>query len=200
MSLAAFLDNLRPLPLISPATCSGVTYIIVGGNCTLDLETTPDLETTLDLVATNATKVIIATRNTQVGQQAQTDIKATTGRKNVVEVWHVDRASFASVIRFGDRVISEIDRVGALICNAGVALDKWTFVDHGYESCVMVNVLGTLYFGMLLHSKLEEVTRRYSRGTESSRGYGGILLNNWMLLILGVYRELWETKVPRDGG
>lgn len=141
--------------LVDQNTCSGKTYIVTGSNNGLGLETARHL------VASSASRVILAVRNTTAGEKAKADIERTTGRKGVVVVWHLDLASFASVKKFAEMAKNELDRVDGLIENAGVWLSKWTLAE-GMETTMMVNVVNTLFLAVLLMPKLIESARKYS--------------------------------------
>ncbi|KFY31547.1 hypothetical protein V493_01004 [Pseudogymnoascus sp. VKM F-4281 (FW-2241)] len=104
------------LPLrISREICAGKTYIVTGANISLGLEATKHL------VAAGAAKVIMAVRNISAGEAAKAGIEAATGTSGVAEVWALDLASYDSVKAFAARAVEELERIDALIENAGVA-------------------------------------------------------------------------------
>ena len=53
---------------------------------------------------------------------------------DVVEVWELDLASFASTMSFADRVERELQRLDILVENAGMATHKWSVAPEGYET------------------------------------------------------------------
>ena len=149
-------DQRRDLPVLATTkTCSGGTYIVTGANGGLGFETARHL------VRLEARKVIIAVRNVPAGEAAKAEIETATKTRNVVEVWSLDLASYESVKAFAKRSIDKLDRIDALIENAGVALDKWVTAE-GNESSITINVLGTLLLGVLLLPKMMESAQRFN--------------------------------------
>lgn len=67
----------------------------------------------------------------------------------------LDLSSFDSVKAFAKRADKELDRIDAVVENAGVALDHWTEVE-GHETTITVNVLGTFLLAMLLLPVMKE--------------------------------------------
>jgi len=152
-------EQYTKLPLsISQSTCSGKTYIVTGANTGLGLETARHL------VGASASCVILAVRNITAGESAKTDIERTTSRKNIVQVWHLDLSSSVSVKAFIAKAEKELDRIDAVIENAGIWLDSWTVVE-GIETSMTVNVINTMFLAVLLMPQLMESARKY--GTKS---------------------------------
>jgi NAD(P)-dependent dehydrogenase (short-subunit alcohol dehydrogenase family) len=144
------------LPILATTkTCSGETYIVTGANTGLGFETAKHL------VRLRARKVIIACRNTQAGERAKTEIETATGIRNIAEVWALDLANYESIKAFSKRAIDKLDRIDALVENAGVALDQWVTAE-GHESTITINVLGTLLLAVLLFPKLMESAKQFN--------------------------------------
>jgi len=156
MSMRLILAEQREkLPVLVDATkCSGKTYIVTGSNVGIGLETARHL------AKSSAARVILAVRNVKAGEAARSDIERTTGRTGVVSVWHLDLASSPSIKTFASKANNEIDRVDALINNAGVWWDSWTETE-GTETSMTVNVLNTMFLSMLMMPKLMETARIY---------------------------------------
>jgi NAD(P)-dependent dehydrogenase (short-subunit alcohol dehydrogenase family) len=149
------IEQYKKLPvLVEPGTCSGKVYIVTGANSGLGLETARHL------VRGSAEKVIMACRNVAAGKQARADIERTTGRVGVADVWPLDLASTASVQAFAKRAYKELERVDGLIENAGVFLDKFETVE-GFETTIAVNVVNTIFLGVLMMPKLIESAKRF---------------------------------------
>ena len=148
-------EQYKKLPvLINSTNVGGKTYIVTGGNTGIGLETARHL------VKADAAHVIISSRNVSAGEAAKADIERTTGRKNVVEVWQLDLASFASTKAFAERA-SGLERIDSLIENAGVMLDKFALVE-GNETSMTVNVISTFLLAALLMPKLQESAQKFS--------------------------------------
>jgi NAD(P)-dependent dehydrogenase (short-subunit alcohol dehydrogenase family) len=148
-------EQYKKLPiLINSENVGGKTYIVTGGNTGLGLETARHL------VKADAAQVIISSRKTAAGDTAKADIERTTGRKNVVKVWQLDLTSFASVKAFAAKA-SGLERIDALIENAGVMTDKFALAE-GHETCMTVNVISPLLLAALLMPKLQETAQKFS--------------------------------------
>jgi NAD(P)-dependent dehydrogenase (short-subunit alcohol dehydrogenase family) len=146
--------QLRNLPLLAtPETCSGRTYIVTGANSGLGFEAAKHL------VALDAGKVVLAVRNLRAGSKAKADIEASTGRTGFVEVWHLDLSSYESVKTFAKRATLELDRIDALIENAGIAVEMDNLAE-GHPAIFTINVYSTLLLAVLLLPKMKEDAQR----------------------------------------
>jgi NAD(P)-dependent dehydrogenase (short-subunit alcohol dehydrogenase family) len=151
-----FAEQYVKLPvLVDRNTCYGKTYIVTGSNNGLGLESARQL------VRGSASHVILAVRNTTAGEAAKEDIERTTGQKGIVQVWHLDLASSSSVKAFASKAEKELDRIDGLIENAGIMLDKWT-VAEGMETSMTVNVVNTMFLGILLMPKMMESAKKHN--------------------------------------
>ncbi|KAJ4363684.1 hypothetical protein N0V83_009981 [Neocucurbitaria cava] len=152
-----FAEQYVKLPLlVDTDTFTGKTYIVTGSNNGLGLETARHL------VRCSATRVILAVRNIAAGETAKADIERTTGRKGVAEVWQLDLSYTASVKEFVKKAEKELDRVDGLIENAGVYLDSWTVAEGGMETTMTVNVVNTMFLGVLMMPKLMESAKKHN--------------------------------------
>ena len=143
------------LPLLATEQqCSGRTYIVTGANTGIGLEAARHL------VSLGAAKVIMGVRNMDAGMQAKADIEHTTGKLNVLEVWTLDLTSYHSVKSFAKKVLTDLDRMDALIENAGVSGPRGLLAE-GHEVCLTVNVLSTLLLAVLLLPKMRESADRF---------------------------------------
>jgi NAD(P)-dependent dehydrogenase (short-subunit alcohol dehydrogenase family) len=148
-----FAEQFAKLPV--PATSlEGKTYIVTGGNHGLGLETARHL------VRCSAKRVILAVRNINAGEAAKVEIERTTGRKGVIEIWHLDLSTFTSVKEFASRAERDLDRIDGVIENAGIFLDRWTLAE-GMETTMTVNVISTLLLGVLMMPKLMESAKKF---------------------------------------
>jgi NAD(P)-dependent dehydrogenase (short-subunit alcohol dehydrogenase family) len=139
----------RELPLlVSPATCSGKTYIVTGGNSGLGFEAAQHL------AKAGAAKIILAVRNLTAGEAAKAKIDAAaavtgTSTPDQVAVWHLDLTDYESVQNFVKRAETELPRIDALILNAGISLTERVVV-RGHIATVTVNVISTLLLAVLM--------------------------------------------------
>jgi NAD(P)-dependent dehydrogenase (short-subunit alcohol dehydrogenase family) len=156
MTFSEFVqDQRKPLPLApTSSSCKGATYIVTGANTGLGFEAAKHL------VALSSARVILGVRSLKKGEEAKAKIEAETGIKGVAEVWHLDLTSSDSVKEFAKRV-EGLERVDAVIENAGVAMGEWTTAKEGLETTLMVNDVSTLLLAVLVLPKLQESGRRF---------------------------------------
>lgn len=144
----------RGLPLLVTAeTCSGGTFIVTGANTGLGYEAAKHL------VALGASKVILGVRNLAAGETAKTSIVKDTGIADTAEVWALDLASYDSVKAFAKKANTELDRIDAIIENAGVAIAQGKA--EGHSVCMTVNVFSTFLLAALIFPKLKESAQRF---------------------------------------
>ena len=132
----------KDLPVV-PKSCAGQTIIVTGANTGLGFEAARHY------VSLGASRVIIASRSLSKGESAKSSIEASTGRTGIAQVWQLDLCSFDSVRGFAKRADRELDRIDALVENAGTTFGRWTEAE-GHETTITVNVLGTFLLAMLL--------------------------------------------------
>ncbi|KAH7353804.1 hypothetical protein B0T11DRAFT_320706 [Plectosphaerella cucumerina] len=156
MSLTqGMLEQFHKFPvLLHPGDCTDKVCIVTGSNIGIGLETAKHL------VRCSAARVILAVRNTKGGEQAKKEIEAETQRTGVIDVWHLDLASFASVKTFAQKASKKLDRIDFLVENAAVYLDQWT-LSEGIETTVTVNVTSTMLLAAMLMPKLVETGRKH---------------------------------------
>jgi retinol dehydrogenase 12 len=118
------------------------------------------LEAARHFTQLNAAKVILACRNLEKGEHTKKDIEETTGKHNVIEVWHLDLASHDSVREFAARV-NKLDRLDVLINNAGLLLFKRELIE-GHESMLSVNVISTALLTLLVLPALRQTSTRFN--------------------------------------
>ncbi|KAF4630073.1 hypothetical protein G7Y89_g8069 [Cudoniella acicularis] len=122
--------------------CTGRTIAVVGANIGLGKEAVRHF------VRLNASKVIMAVRSIEKGEDAKIDIEETTKRTGVLEVWKLDLTSYASVLSFAARLENE-PRVDAVVANASIATQKFEMAEDN-ESTITVNVISTLLLVLLV--------------------------------------------------
>lgn len=134
---------------------AGKTVIVTGSNVGLGKEAARHY------VRLGASRLVLAVRNLDKGHAAKQDIEATTQcASDVVKVWSLDMASYASVQKFASRVDSELDRVDIFIANAGVAHFKYAVVEDN-EATITVNVVSTFLLAALLMPKMKATAAKF---------------------------------------
>ncbi|KAK3723945.1 hypothetical protein LTR37_001429 [Vermiconidia calcicola] len=144
-------------PIYPTASCAGQTVIVTGSNTGLGKEAARHF------VRLGAAKVILAVRNTAAGEKAKEDILSSNTKvksTDVVEVWRMDHADYASVKAFAERANRELERIDVLLLNAGVADDKY-ISSNGHERMVDINVISTFYLAFLMLPKLQATAKRF---------------------------------------
>jgi NAD(P)-dependent dehydrogenase (short-subunit alcohol dehydrogenase family) len=147
-------DQKQELPIsATPAKCRGGTFIVTGANTGLGYEAAKHL------VQLSAAKVVLAVRSQAKGDDAKAKIEAETGVRGVAEVWPLDMGSYESIRAFVERA-GGLERLDAVVENAGVALELWSTAE-GSEQTIMVNVLGTMLLAGLVLPKLKESAEKF---------------------------------------
>ena len=133
---------------------SGQTIVVTGGNVGLGLEAARHF------TRCQAERVIIGVRDLEKGKTARASIEESTHRKNVVEVWQLDLASYTSVKDFGRR-LQGLKRLDALVENAGISMDRYSTAEDN-ETTITVNVVSTFLLGLLVLPKLRETASTFN--------------------------------------
>jgi len=143
-------------PPVPTASFQGKTAIVTGSNVGLGLEACRWM------VRLGAARVILACRNVEKGKAAAKDIQATTScSSDILQVWHLDMSSYASVQAFSDRVKAELPRLDVLIANAGILTSKFRMTEDNEET-ITTNVVSLSLLAFLLHPKLRETAMQYN--------------------------------------
>lgn len=146
------------LPLaVTEEICAGSTYIVTGSNAGLGFEAAKHL------VALKSKRVILAVRNVAAGEEAKAQIEKETGNKGIAEVWTLDMASYASVKKFAERAKTELERIDAIIENAGVAAiaPNAAKTAEGHITQLTVNVISTMLLAVLLLPKMSKNAKHF---------------------------------------
>ena len=142
-------------PPYPTGSCAGKTVIVTGSNIGLGKEAARHF------VRMGASTVILAVRSLDRGHAAKHDIEATTNcAENVIQVWRIDMASYASVQKFAARVDAELDRVDIFIANAGVATVNYSTAEDN-ETSITINVVSTFLLAALVMPKLRATAARF---------------------------------------
>jgi len=141
-------------PVYPSASCAEQTIIVTGSNVGLGKEAARHF------ARLGASKIILAVRNSQAGEEAKKEIETSTEcGTTVIEVWSLDLSSYESIRLFADRA-SNLPRLDVLLENAGIATGKWT-LSQGHERTVTVNVISTFYLAMLMLPKLKSSAKEF---------------------------------------
>ncbi|KAF4957074.1 hypothetical protein FSARC_11405 [Fusarium sarcochroum] len=166
------------MPLIPTKTTTvGKTYVVTGANTGLGFEAAKHL------VRLGAKHVILGVRSLEKGKVAAEAIAQATGRSDMCEVWQLDLASLASVESFAEK-IQALDRLDALINNAGIALAEF-MLSEGVETSVTVNVISTMLLAIRALPKLMESAKRFDTQPHLS-----IVTSNTAFACKGMLEEL----------
>lgn len=143
---------------------SNQIIIVTGSNTGLGFEAVKHL------IRLNAALVILAVRSTVKGEAAvQSIIEATGCQRKRLEVWPLDLSIHQSVTSFCIRV-NQLERLDAVIQNAGILGTFWTIVD-GNESHITINVVNSLLLGFGVLPKLRESA--YKTGLQGRLSFVG---------------------------
>lgn len=133
---------------------TGKTVLVTGSNVGLGKEAARHF------VRLNAGTVILAVRSLDKGEAAKTDIEATTGRKEVIKVMHLDLSSYASTLSFADKLSQEVERLDVAVLNAGVIRGEWQVFEQD-ESTITVNVVSTFLLAFALLPQLRATAEKF---------------------------------------
>lgn len=70
-------------------------------------------------------------------------------------------SSYSSVQRFVKEITTDLDRIDGFICNAGLMVDTWS-QSEGMETNMFVNVISTVFLGVLMMPKLKECALKFN--------------------------------------
>lgn len=151
MSLIKQLFVRLPYPT---STFTGKTVIITGSNTGLGKEAARHI------ARLGVETLILAVRSLEKGEAAKQDIEQSTKcGKDVVQVWHLDMASYSSVLAFVDRA-AKLQRVDALIANASIATLKYAVAEDN-ESTLTVNVISTFLLVLAMLPKMKSTAEEF---------------------------------------
>ncbi|KAK9779513.1 putative Short-chain dehydrogenase [Seiridium cardinale] len=133
----------------------GKTIVVTGSNTGLGKEAARHY------ARLGASRLVLAVRNLDKGNEAKQDIEATTKcAADVIRVWQVDMASYNSVKDFAARINAELDRVDIFIANAGCAKLRYTTTEDN-ETQITINVVSTFLLAFMVLPKLKETALKF---------------------------------------
>jgi NAD(P)-dependent dehydrogenase (short-subunit alcohol dehydrogenase family) len=136
----------------------GKTVIVTGASSGLGKEATQWL------VKLGA-QVIMAVRDVKKGEAVAQEIQTITScSPNALKVWELDLSSYTSVLAFGQKAQTELQRLDAVLANAGIHNETWRMTE-GNEEHLTTNVISTALIGCLLFPKLQETAEKYECDT-----------------------------------
>ncbi len=125
---------------------SGKTILLTGGNSGIGLCAAGQL-------AQKGAKVVITTRSTEKGEQAQREIKSRYGHDVEYLLLHLD--DFESIRNCATAFLSQHERLDVLINNAGLNTSDRRETKQGFEYVLGVNHIGPFLFTNLLLDRLK---------------------------------------------
>ncbi|MEM6806136.1 MAG: SDR family oxidoreductase [Bacteroidota bacterium] len=129
---------------------SGKTYLITGANTGAGFEASK-------ILLSKGAEVVMLNRNETKSKKAIDDLKGQFGANAKVSFIKMDLAELASVRKAAKEVISRLEKIDALICNAAVAqIAVQKFTTDGFESQLGINHYGHFLLIALLFDKVEE--------------------------------------------
>lgn len=142
-------------PIYPKESYAGKTVVVTGSNVGLGKEAARHF------ARLGASTVILAVRSLDKGNAAKENIERTTKvAKDVIQVWHLDMASYPSVEDFAKRV-EGLKRVDIFIANAGIATYNWRIAEDN-ESTITVNVVSTFLLAFLVIPKMKETALKFN--------------------------------------
>lgn len=143
-------------PQIPPnISFTGQTVIITGANAGLGKEAARHI------ARLGVSKLILAVRRLEAGEEARQDILATTNcPASAIEVWKLDFSSYELIKDFASRA-AQLPRLDCLIQGAGIAVTKYTAFEH-HESSIATNVIGLFLLSFLLLPKLKSSAKEHT--------------------------------------
>lgn len=146
-------------PPAPTASFKGRTVIVTGSNSGLGREACRMI------VRLGASRVILACRNVDKGKIAAKDIQATTScSPDMLEVWHLDMSSYASVLAFAKKVNADLPRLDVLLANAGMVTRKFRMTEDNEES-ITTHVVSLSLLAFLVLPKLRETAMKFNTQT-----------------------------------
>ncbi|KAL7817790.1 NAD(P)-binding protein [Trichoderma gracile] len=157
-------------PTPSDANVSGKTVIVTGGNSGLGYEAARQFLTL------GASRMILACRSVQRGQEAASALRAhptvkETNPNAVTEAFELDLEDYQSGLSFSDRVKAEVKELDILLNNGGQVVTGYEKSKSGHERSMQVNCYTHLLISLELFPLLRSTAA--ARGTPSRITFTG---------------------------
>ncbi|PGH01865.1 hypothetical protein AJ79_07802 [Helicocarpus griseus UAMH5409] len=153
MGFSRLFGQIISQPPLPATDFTGKTVIVTGANVGLGKEAVKHF-------ARLGAKVVGTARSSAKCAAATTEVEAETSVPGRTSFWELDYGSYASVKAFCERATSELERLDAVVLNAGVAMRTFELLE-GEESSITVNVISTLLLAILLLPKLRQTAEAY---------------------------------------
>lgn len=125
---------------------AGKTVIITGANGGIGKQTALDL-------AQRGARIVLAGRDSEKSVAACEELAAAVPEA-LFEMRVLDLGSFASIHRFAEKAVQELERIDVLLNNAGTMPNQLELTEQGFEAQIGVNYLGHYLLTRLLLPKL----------------------------------------------
>ena len=145
-----------PKPSPPSTNLRGRTIIITGSNSGIGLETAKEL------LSHEPQRIILGVRSLSKGEAARAELEQTKAGKQGkcdIQAWELNQDSVESILSFCE-LARGLDRVDAVVLNAGIFPVKYALSPTAHESTVQVNHLGTALLSLLLLPCLEKAPSR----------------------------------------
>lgn len=150
----------------------GKVCIVTGANTGIGKETALGL-------AKLGASVVLVCRDRERGEEAQSEIKQSTGNDNV-ELMICDLSSQRSIKQFAPIFAERHDRLDVLVNNAGVVLRELSMTEDGLESTFAINHLGYyLLTNLLLDLLKKSAPSRIVNVASAAHKFGNLDVNAW---------------------
>ncbi|KAI1122500.1 NAD(P)-binding protein [Nemania abortiva] len=135
-------------PPVKDVDLGGKTAIVTGSNTGIGLECARQL------LGLGLTRLILAVRNEQKGQQAKVTLLSERQLPDdAVDIWKLDMLSYDSIMEFTERA-KTLDRLDIVVLNAGIFNQKFKMANAdsvpSHEETIHLNVLSTTLLSILI--------------------------------------------------
>ncbi|KAH8660001.1 short-chain dehydrogenase/reductase [Xylariales sp. PMI_506] len=150
----------RHPPTQPTASYAGKVVLVTGANAGLGFQAAKKF------AALGAKRLLLAVRSLERGRVAQARIEKETGcASDVIELLQLDMDTFASMDSFLAAVNEKVPEIHVAVLNAGLNTPYYTLSPEGWEICLQVNAISTIYLAIGLLPKLRLTARASGRAS-----------------------------------
>ncbi|KAJ7031817.1 hypothetical protein C8F04DRAFT_959836 [Mycena alexandri] len=171
------------------ADLTGRTFLVTGSNTGIGLGLA------IHLARLQPAQLILAVRDLKMGEAAKESILRETRFKGSLEVWELDMADFASVMRFAERANRTLKRLDGANLNAGMSSYKWGMTPDGWERILQINALSTGLLAVLLLPLLQATTRLPPPHPDASKTPPHLTITGSASIFLAKFAERSGTQI-----